>query len=132
MSKIKGKENALNEIFKIEKPLIGTVHCLPYPGSPHYKNEDINKIIQHAVDEAINYEKGGMDGIIIENEGDFPFLRPDDLGFETASMAAVITYAVSQLIDIPIGINILANAAVASLAAAKTAGASFVRVKSVG
>lgn len=128
MSKIPKKENALKEIFNIKKPLIGTVHCLPYPGSPHYEGQNIKEIIKHAVEEAKSYEEGGMDGVIIENEGDYPFLRPEDLGFETASMAAIITYAVSQVVDIPIGVNILANAAIASLAVAKTAGVSFVRV----
>ncbi len=128
MSKIPKKENSLRKIFNIEKPLIGTVHCLPFPGSPQYKNQNIEEIIEHAVEESKRYQEGGMDGVIIENEGDYPFLRPEDIGYETSSMAGIIAYAVSQVVDIPIGINILANAAITSLAVAKTSGASFVRV----
>ena len=122
------KENALLSIFHIRKPLIGTIHCRPFPGAPHYENEEIEKVIAHAVEEGIRYRDGGMDGLIVENEWDLPFSRPEDIGFETVATMSVVALAVRKETGLPIGINLLANGAAAGLAAAKAAGASFIRV----
>ena len=72
--------------------------------------------------------RGGVDGLIIENHGDIPFLKPDRIGHETSAALAVIADRVRQRFDVPMGINVLANAAVPALAVAKASGANFVRV----
>lgn len=122
------KPNALEELFKRPKPLIGTIHCLAFPGAPRYENQPIDEIVRHAVEEAIAYEKGGIDGVIVENAWDIPFSRPDDIGYETVATMSVVAEAVRQAVDLPIGINLLANAAVPSLAVAKATQAAFIRV----
>ena len=81
-----------------------------------------------AIDDAIAYEEGGADGLINENHGDIPFLKPDEIGPETAASLAVITDRVRQRVDLPLGINVLANAAIPALAVAKAGGARFVRI----
>ncbi len=128
MTKLPKKKDTLLEIFKIEKPLIGTIHCLPFPGSPQHENQKIEDIIDHAIGEALRYQEGGMDGIIVENEGDYPFLRPEDIGYETVSIISIITNKVREAVNIPVGINVLANGAIPSFAAAKASQASFIRV----
>lgn len=122
------KNNALETIFGVQKPLIGNVHCLPLPGTPKYANEPMKTIIKRAVQDAENYAKGGMDGLLIENHGDIPFLPPHEIGQEIVAAMSVIAQAISEQIDLPFGINLLANSAVGALAIAKATGARFVRV----
>lgn len=122
------KNNALKTIFGVQKPLIGNVHCLPLPGTPKYANEPMKTIIQRAVQDAENYAKGGMDGLLIENHGDIPFLPPHEIGQEIVAAMSVIAQAISEQIDLPFGINLLANSAVGALAIAKATGARFIRV----
>ncbi len=81
-----------------------------------------------AVSDATAYVNGGVDGLIIENHGDIPFVKPDRIGHEVSAGLAIITDRVRQKFDVPLGVNVLANAALPALAVAKTAGANFVRV----
>ncbi|SHG23508.1 hypothetical protein SAMN02745157_3754 [Kaistia soli DSM 19436] len=129
MSQTSSKENnIIKKIFGRTQVIIGVVHCPPMPGSPRYKRDDFKISIDKAVDDADNYVAGGVDGLIIENHGDIPFVKPGDIGYEVAAGLAVITDRIRQRTDIPLGINVLANAARPALAIAKTAGAAFVRV----
>jgi uncharacterized protein len=124
----RSKPNAIEALFGRTKVVIGVIHALPLPGSPHYDGDPIERIYSHAVAEARRYREGGVDGLIVENHGDIPFAKPDELGPETAAVMAVMTDRVRQEIKVPVGINVLANGAVAALAGAKAAGADFVRV----
>jgi predicted TIM-barrel enzyme len=53
---------------------------------------------------------GGMHGLVVENHGDVPFAKPEDLGPETAACLAVIAERVRAATGVPLGINVLANA----------------------
>ena len=70
----------------------------------------------------------GFDGLIVENHGDIPFSKPEDIGPETAAHMAVAAERVRRETGLPIGVNVLANAALHALAVASAAGARFVRV----
>lgn len=120
--------NALIELFGREKAIIGVVHLLPLPGAPRYNGEDIQSIYQQGLDDARAYLEGGCDAVIIENHGDIPFSKPDDIGHETSAFMAVISDRIRRELGRPIGINVLANAAIPALAIASAAGAGFVRV----
>ncbi|MFN3673922.1 MAG: BtpA/SgcQ family protein [Bosea sp. (in: a-proteobacteria)] len=111
-----------------DKAVIGVIHSLPLPGSPHYDGAAVEEIYAFACDEAERYRDGGVDGLIVENHGDIPFAKPDELGPETAACMAVMADRVRRASGLPIGINVLANGAIAGIAVAKAAGASFVRV----
>jgi len=128
MAMLPKKENVLIRLFASPKPLIGTVHCLAFPGSPRYNGENMNSIVQHAVEEARAYAEGGMDGIIVENSWDLPFLRPEDVCHETVAAISVVADRVREAVPLPVGINVLANAGEAAIAAAKASGALFIRV----
>ena len=122
------KENHLLKLFPSSKPLIGTIHCSAFPGSPRYKGESMNAIVQYAVEEAKAYIEGGVDGIIVENSWDLPFLRPEDIWYETVATMSVVADSVRKATSVPIGINVLANGGEAAIAAAKASRASFIRV----
>lgn len=122
------KSNAINKIFGKNQAIIGVVHCPPLPGSPRHQGESFRETLQIAIDDALAYADGGVDGLIIENHGDIPFLKPQDIGPETSASLAVITDRIGQAIDLPLGINVLANAVIPALAIAKAGGARFVRV----
>jgi uncharacterized protein len=108
--------------------VIGVVHLRPLPGSPSYGGEPPSLIYDQAMADAHTYAAAGFDGLIVENHGDVPFLKPDLLGPETAAVMAVAAERVGHEVGLPIGINVLANAALHALAVARAAGAAFVRV----
>lgn len=122
------REHALAEIFGRRKVAIGVVHCVPLPGAPDYAGDPPVVLIDHAIADATAYAQGGVHGLIVENHGDIPFAKPDDLGLETAAMMSVIADHVRREVGLPVGINVLANGAMMAMAVAKAADASFIRV----
>lgn len=120
--------DALLDLFGRTKVVIGVVHLAPLPGAPRYDGEAIEAIYQRGLDDAKAYLDGGCDGVIVENHGDIPFAKPDDIGPETAAYMAVVSDRIRRELGRPIGINVLANAAIPALAIASAAGAGFVRV----
>jgi membrane complex biogenesis BtpA family protein len=120
--------NALVDLFGCDKPILGVVHLAPLPGAPRYDGADVEAIYQRGLDDARAYLSGGCDAVIVENHGDIPFAKPDDIGHETSAYMAVISDRIRREFGKPIGINVLANAAIPALAIASAAGAGFVRV----
>jgi membrane complex biogenesis BtpA family protein len=122
------RSSALLNIFQKRKVAIGVIHCPPFPGAPRYDGRSIDAVYDAAMHDAEAYAEGGIDGLIIENHGDVPFLRPGDIGPETAAAMAVVTDRVRRALGVPLGVNVLANAAIPALAVAKAGGAAFIRV----
>lgn len=118
----------LDEIFHVKKPIIGMVHSLPLPGSPKFKHYLLSDVYDYAVEEAVKLAKGGVDGLMLENAGDIPFVRSEYIGPETAACIAIIGEKIKREVNLPIGVNIVANAACHSIAATKAFGGQFVRV----
>lgn len=79
----RAKAPAIERLFGRRKAVIGVIHSLPLPGSPHDEGETVESIYRFACEEAERYGAGGVDGLIVENHGDIPFARPDELGPET-------------------------------------------------
>ncbi|WHQ75074.1 BtpA/SgcQ family protein [Pantoea sp. Lij88] len=122
------KIDAIQAIFSRPKAVIGVIHCDPFPGSPKYRGKPVSAIIDRALRDAENYILGGVHGLIIENHGDIPFSKPEDIGPETPALMAVITEKVRERFGVPLGINVLANAALPAFATALAGGADFIRV----
>jgi len=120
----------LSEIFEQPKPIIGMVHLKPLPGSPGYDPDymSFERVTEIAVEEAIILEEGGVDGLQIENIWDFPYLKGEDIGPETAAALAIAAERVRKAVGIPIGINCHLNGGFAALAAAIVVGAKWIRV----
>ena len=128
MAVFRAKPHAIEAIFGRRRAVIGVIHLPALPGAPAYDGQSMDSLARFALDEAERYRVGGVDGLIVENHGDIPFAKPDELGPETAACMAVITQGVRLASGLPVGVNVLANGAVAALAVAKAAGAAFVRV----
>ena len=122
------KPHALEAIFGRRKVVIGMVHSRALPGSAAYDGQSMDELLAFALAEADRLQQGGVDGLIVENHGDIPFVKPDMLGPETAACMAVMTDAVRRATGLPIGVNVLANAEHQALAVAKASGAAFIRV----
>ena len=117
----------LTSLFANHPPIIGMVHLLPLPGSPGYGG-DIEAIYEQAEWEAETLANAGVDGFIVENLNDEPYLVGEPLPEQLALMAA-ITRLVSRRANVPVGVNVQFNAWQAELAIAHTCGANFVRVE---
>jgi uncharacterized protein len=124
----KEKPPAIRELFGVQKAVIGVIHARALPGSPGYRGERVDELFAFALAEARRYAAGGVHGLILENHGDIPFAKPDDLGPETTAVMTAMAREVRRLVPLPLGINVLANGALPALAVAHASGASFVRV----
>jgi hypothetical protein len=121
------KANALDEIFAVNKPLIGAIHLKPLPGAPRYHGAPLEEVYHAAQEDATALASEGIDGILIENASDLPFARPEDVGPETVAALTAACLAVRSVTDIPLGITCVANAVIPALAIAKATGARWVR-----
>lgn len=115
------------KLFKQKKPIIGMIHVGALPGTPAFKGS-MTRIIVKACTEAEIYSKSGVDGIIIENMHDTPFMK-GDVGHEITSAMTILAHEVKSASRLPCGIQILAGANKASLAVAQAAGAEFIRAE---
>jgi membrane complex biogenesis BtpA family protein len=122
------RPSRLAAIFGTARPLIGDIHLLPLPGTPRSRGEPLSTVVARACADAEAFAAGGMDGVIVENHGDIPFLKPAEIGPEIIAAMSVVTDAVRRHVGLPVGVNLLANGAVGALAIARAAGARFIRV----
>jgi membrane complex biogenesis BtpA family protein len=120
--------SAIREIFGRDKVLIGMIHCPPLPGSPRYRGAPVAEIVAACLTDARRLIEGGLHGLIVENHGDIPFSKPEDIGPETPALLSVITDRVRAATGVPVGVNVLANAPLPALATAVAGGAAFIRV----
>lgn len=119
---------AIRDIFGRNKALIGMIHCPAFPGAPRYRGASMDDIYDTCMRDAERLVQGGMHGLIVENHGDIPFSKPDDIGPETPAFLSVVTDRIKRAFGLPIGINVLANAPLPALATAVAGGADFIRV----
>ena len=119
---------AIKQIFGRPKALIGMIHCPPFPGSPRYRGETLDQIYDACLHDAEGLISNGLHGLIVENHGDVPFSKPDDIGPETSAFMAVVVDRIKRDFDVPIGVNVLANAPITAFAIACATGAAFIRV----
>jgi membrane complex biogenesis BtpA family protein len=114
--------------FARPRPLIGVVHVLALPGTPGH-DRALEAIIRAASQEAGIYRDEGIDGILVENMHDVPYLKRRVGPEIVASMTAVAVAVRAAVPDLPLGIQILAGANRESLAVAQAAGLDFVRAE---
>jgi hypothetical protein len=105
---------------------VGVVHLPPLPGSPQYAGQDF---VDAAFRDARLLVEAGFDALIVENFGDAPFFK-DAVPPETIAAMAVAVREVKEAVpkDIPVGVNVLRNDALAAMAIAAATGATFIRV----
>jgi hypothetical protein len=116
----------LNRIFKTPNPIIGVVHLLPLPTSARWGG-NLKAVIDRAEQEATALAAGGVDGIIVENFFDAPFVK-DQVDPAVVSAMTLIVQRLQNLVAPPIGLNVLRNDAKSALAIAAATDAQFIRV----
>jgi len=121
------KPNALTELFKNPKPIIAMIHLPPLPGAPRYSGMAVEDIIQYALRDAEVLKSGEVDGLQVENIGDYPYLKPEEIGHETASILAVVSREVRKSTGLPVGVCCLANGVIPAIAACVASGGKWVR-----
>jgi membrane complex biogenesis BtpA family protein len=115
------------DLFKNPKPVVGVIHVGALPGTPA-SSLGVEALTELAVREAALYRDGGVDGLMVENMHDVPYLR-GGVGPEVVAAMAVVARAVKSEAGLPVGVQILAGANVESLAVAHAAGLDYVRVE---
>src|SRR5262245_44919524 len=114
-----------NDLFANPKPIIGVIHVGALPGAPA-NTLPVNEIIAQAIREAAIYRDCGVDGVIIENMHDTPYLR-GTVGPEIVAAMTVIGHAVKTESRLPTGIQILAGANLQAVAEAHAAHLDYIR-----
>ena len=114
------------ELFGPGKIFIGVVHLQPLPGAPKWRG-DLERVLAQAEEEARVLEQGGVRGIIVENFGDVPH-RIGRVEPETVAAMTMAVERVREVVQVPVGINMLRNDARSALAIAAVTGAPFIRV----
>ncbi|MDX1594156.1 MAG: BtpA/SgcQ family protein [Gammaproteobacteria bacterium] len=102
------------------------LHLLPLPGAPRFGG-DRGAVRERLLADADALAQGGVDGLLIENFGDAPFL-PGALPPHVVADMTALACAVRARFGLPLGVNCLRNDALAALAVAQAAGGAFVRV----
>jgi membrane complex biogenesis BtpA family protein len=115
------------ELFKNTKPVVGVIHVGALPGTPASKL-CVAELTELAAREARAYRDGGVDGLMVENMHDVPYLR-GRVGPEIVAAMAVIALAVKSESKLPVGVQILAGANVEAVSVAHAAGLDYVRVE---
>jgi len=113
------------DVFGKDKVMIASMYLPPLPGSPKYRQgTSLAEIIEYTRNELQHLQDGGMDGVSIGNQQNWPY--EVGVGAETSAiMTRVITEAMQGL-SIPFGISIFWDD-LAGIAIAKATGAKFVR-----
>jgi membrane complex biogenesis BtpA family protein len=117
----------LNNLFSNPKPVVGVIHVAALPGAPA-NTLPVGEIIAQAISEAAIYRDCGVDGVIIENMHDTPYLR-GSVGPEIVAAMAVVGHAVKTESRAPTGIQILAGANIEAMAVAHAADLDFIRAE---
>ena len=116
--------SAFADRFGAAPTLIGVIHLPPLPG--YAGSPGLAPVIEHALADLEVFARGGLAGVLVENEHDQPH-RIEAARETIAVMTAVTRELTRAARGLPIGIEILLNDPEASLAAALAAGASFIR-----
>ena len=114
-------------LFRRPKPVIGVIHVGALPGTPR-NSQSITELVSLAREEAKLYREGNVDGIIIENMHDIPYLR-GEVGPEIVAAMTAIGSGVKAECALPVGIQILAGANVEAMAVAHAANLEFIRAE---
>lgn len=106
---------------------MGVIHVGALPGTPR-ASISVAELAKTAREEAKIYSECGVDGVIIENMHDVPYLK-GAVGPEIVAAMAIIGAEVKNECGLPVGVQILAGANLEAMAVAHTAGLEFIRAE---
>src|SRR5882724_1106246 len=121
----------MTQLFSQAKPVIGVIHVGALPGTP-LNTQKVAELVTSAKREAKLYREAGVDGVMIENMHDVPYLRAE-VGPEIVAAMTMIASEVKSEVKseghLPVGIQILAGANIEAMAVAHAAGLDFIRAE---
>ena len=117
----------MTSFFLHHKPVVGVIHVGALPGTPR-GSQSVAELLKHAKEEARVYRECGLDGVIIENMHDVPYLK-GEVGPEIVAAMTAIGVEVKNEFQSPVGIQILAGANIEAMAVAHAAGLDFIRAE---
>lgn len=120
------KREEFRKVFSAKRPILGMVHVPPLPGSPNYSGS-MGAVIDHALRDADILVSNGVNALIVENLGDYPYY-PFTIEPETVASITKVALEIRRRHSIPMGINILRNSWKAALAVAMAVDAQFIRL----
>lgn len=113
------------DVFGKEKVVVASLYLPPIPGSPdHIKGKTLDEMIAYTRGELEALERGGMDGVSIGNQQDWPYRV--GVGHETTALMTCIVREAARGLRIPYGITVFWDD-LAAIAIAKATEAAFVR-----
>lgn len=117
----------MTKLFSNPKPVIGVIHVGALPGTPR-SSQSVAELIFSAKHEAKLYRECGVDGLLIENMHDVPYLR-GEVGPEIVAAMTAIAVEVKHECKLPVGVQLLAGANIEAMAVAHAAGLDFIRAE---
>ncbi len=117
----------MSTIFPVPKSVIGVIHVGALPGTPR-GSKSVMELVSEAKEEARLYRECGVDGVIIENMHDVPYLK-GEVGPEIVAAMTAIGIEVKNECRLPVGIQILAGANLEAMAVAHATGLDFIRAE---
>src|SRR5688500_2577914 len=117
----------MTSLFSRPKPIIGVIHVGALPGTPR-SSQTVADLVTSAKREAKLYSDCGVDGVIVENMHDVPYLR-GEVGPEIVAAMTAIGVEVKAACGLPVGVQILAGANIEAMAVAHAAGLDFIRAE---
>ncbi len=103
------------------------LHVGALPGTPRAR-ESVTALVDRTVREASLYAEAGLDGVMLENMHDRPYLNRQ-VGPEIPAVMTRIAVAVREAVPLPCGVQVLAGANEAALAVALAADLCFMRAE---
>src|SRR5687767_9082849 len=117
----------MDPLFSHSKPIVGVIHVGALPGTPR-SSCGVSELVALAESEARLYRESGVDGVIVENMHDVPYLR-GEVGPEIVAAMTAIAVEVKRECGLPVGVQILAGANIEAMAVAHAAGLDFIRAE---
>lgn len=117
----------MTKLFSRAKPVVGVIHVGALPGTPR-ASWTVAELVSEGRREARIYKECGVDGVIVENMHDVPYLR-GEVGPEIVAAMTAIATEVKRELEKPVGIQILAGANIEAMAVAHAAGLDFIRAE---
>jgi membrane complex biogenesis BtpA family protein len=114
-------------LFRAARPVVAMLHLGALPGTPA-STQSLREIEARALREAAIFRDEGVDGLLLENMHDTPYLC-GGVGPEIVAAMAVVARAVKEFSRLPCGVQVLAAANKEALAVAHAAGLEFIRAE---
>ena len=119
--------SAFRKLFAHARPVIAMIHVGALPGTPAH-SQSLKELEARAERESRIFAACGVQGLLVENMHDTPYLR-GRVGPEIVASLAVVARAVKEASRLPCGIQILAAANLEAMAVAHAANLDFIRAE---